>query len=265
MPMKHKVSFILFNIVILAFLTSCGPSEEKLAEVNTKLQALENARTVAEETFGDLIDSSYKDELDKLSIAADDIAALEYTKMKDSKIEEIIPSIESLTDDYEAIEADLLEIAEKEKAEAEEEGRYINIQGYVTNKTGKTINSIILRDDSQNKESDDLLISNVELGNNETLMGIVFEVYIPTDVWSIIITTSDDSTYVAQVQDLEDRSMFGMTFGEIAEDGTFTVTIGDYVSEAKETERANTSSSESSSVNAEEEASSNEASSESSN
>jgi len=243
---NNKILNITMAFVVAILLTACGPSEEKLAEVQVALTALENARTVAEETYGNLIDSSYKDQLDQLAEASDSYAALEYDKMKDEDIDEVLPTINDLASSYESIESELLEIAQKEKDEAEAEGRYIDIQGYITNKTGKTITGIVLRDDSENTESDNLILNGIELGNSETLMGVVLNVYMPTSSWSVIITTSEGESYVSNVENIDEKSLFGMTLGTISEEGTFEIKLEDYATSEDSSETNNSSEEDSS-------------------
>ncbi len=266
MKVKKKCMICLMSIMAIS-LTACGPSEEKLSEVQVALQAMDNARSIAQDTYGDLIDSSYGEQLETLVSASEKFDELEYEKMNDTKIDEVLPSINELTASFEALESSLLEISEKEKQEAELEGRYVDVQGYIVNKTGQTITSIILRDEAEDTDSDNMIIDGVELGSGEILMGIVFEVYVPTDKWSIVITTAEGNSYTAEVEGLDEADLFGMTFEGLSEDGSFSATLTEYIKEeSSEVESAADAVSSASSENETEDTSSaDEASSESSN
>ena len=262
-----KICMLLLTSMMTISLTACGPSEEKLSEAQVALQAMDNARSIAQDTYGDLIDSSYGEQLESLVSASESFDELEYEKMNDKKIDEVLPSINELTSNFEALESSLLEIAEKEKEEAELEGRYIEVQGFIVNKTGQTITSIILRDEAEGTESSNLIIDGVELGSGETLMGIVFEVYVPTDKWNIIITTAEGNSYTAELEGLDEESLFGMTFEGLSEDGSFTATLTEYTKEESSVEEsaADAASSVSSDNETEDTSSADEASSDSSN
>ncbi|MCR4901891.1 MAG: hypothetical protein K6A23_03460 [Butyrivibrio sp.] len=246
----RKVNAYMTGVIVAAvILTACGPSKEKLSEVEVELQELESAKELTEETFGNLIDSSYALELSTMDQAVKDLAALEYDKMKDEKIDEIIPTINELTEKYEKIENELLEIAENEKEQAELEGRYTDIQGYIINKTGLTITGIVLEDEEQGTESENVLGEDVTLSNGETFMGAIFEIYAPTDVWNLIITSSDGKEYIATISGLDENEKFSITMQTASDNGTFSAIAGSYAIEESEEDAAANETSEDTSSN----------------
>ena len=84
--MKKKngiLSLVIIGLVVI--LTACGPSEEKLKELETAKKQMLEIKDSAEEAYLDITDSSMENKIQELDAEVADILALDLKKFSDSK------------------------------------------------------------------------------------------------------------------------------------------------------------------------------------
>ena len=174
---KEKLLKTIILAALGAVLTACGPSEEKLSEAEEARSELVSARQIAEETFLDITDASNEEKLDELSKKAAEIEAMDFSKLNDKKLDELLPSINELTDEYRTIETDMAGVLNEETKEREEKAKHVKRDVYFINKTGMNLTGLLLHDKTMDAYSDNFIGSEAMLKNGYSLMGVTLDIY----------------------------------------------------------------------------------------
>ena len=200
---KKKILIPIVTCALMLALSACGPSDEKLSEAETKRNLLIEAKTGAEETYLDISDESLKSALDELSEKEIKIETLDFTKMNDKKIDEVLPEILDLTSQYQDLLGSLSETLKTETEVKEEKEKHTELKVYFINKTGLNIKEIVLHDLTADTYSDNYLGDGVILGSGYTLMGVALDIYQDSTQWEFVITDEADTDHVLSCDDLK--------------------------------------------------------------
>ena len=192
---KEKLLKTIILAALGAVLTACGPSEEKLSEAEEARSELVSARQIAEETFLDITDASNEEKLDELSKKAAEIEAMDFSKLNDKKLDELLPSINELTDEYRTIETDLAGVLNEETKEREEKAKHIKRDVYFINKTGMNLTGLLLHDKTMDAYSDNFIGSEAMLKNGYSLMGVTLDIYEDSSEWEFVATSDGGMEY----------------------------------------------------------------------
>ena len=187
-------------------LVACGPSDEKLSEAETARNLLVEAKTNAEETYLDITDESLRSTLDELSEKEAGIEALEFKKMNDKKIDEVLPEIKELTDSYQSLIGNLSDTLKAETEVKEEKEKHTELTVYFVNKTGLNLTEVVLHDLTTDTYSDNYLGDGVILGSGYTLMGVSLDIYKDSSEWEFIVTDEADTDHKLPCDDLRSSS-----------------------------------------------------------
>ena len=228
--MKKK-SLWLPALLLALTLTACGPSSEKLAQAQEAINLMTGAGQTANETFLDITDTSFKARLDELSAKETELAATDLTKLNDKKIDELLPSINEVTDAYNALNAEMSQILTTETAEREERGKHNEQKAYLVNKTGMNLSEIKLHDISSGTVSDNYLGEGVILQDGYTLMGVSLDLYSNSSSWEFIIKNDVDTEFTLPCPSLfppvEDGVSVELIIDPVSGEGS--VNVGGYV------------------------------------
>ncbi len=187
--MKNKGFQIAIVTAILALLlVGCGPSEEKLAQAEEARTLLLQARDSAEETYLDITDSTNRQKLDELSGKVSEIEAIDFTKMNDKKIDELLPTVTEITDSYQNMGKEMSEVLQVETEDREEKAKHKKVEVFFLNKTGHDLSKIVLHDKTRDVYSDNYLKDGVSLLNGYSLMGVTLDVYADSGEWEFVVT-----------------------------------------------------------------------------
>lgn len=209
-----KKSKVLTNLAVAALglmLVACGPSNEKLQEAEEARSLLLQAREVAEQTFMDITDSSNKEKLKELSGKASEIEALDFSKMDDKKIDEVLPSITEMTDEYQSLGVDMTAILDKETAVREEKAKHEQRDVFFINKTGMNLSKVVLHDLTKDLYSDNYIGEGVTLADGYTLMGVTLDIYKDSNEWEFVVTDEGGTDYVLSCGSIRELDQNGVT------------------------------------------------------
>ena len=102
--MKKKTVTTIIMTALMAVLVACGPSDEKLSEAENARNILVQAKEAAYESYLDITDSSKKARLEELEKQVEEIEKVDFTKLNDKKIDELLPTITALTEEYQSLQ-----------------------------------------------------------------------------------------------------------------------------------------------------------------
>ena len=187
--MKNK-KFQAVAVAALAaiLLIGCGPSEEKLAEAEEARTLLIQSRDAAQETYLDITDDSNKATLDELSQKVAEIEAVDFNKMSDKKIDELLPTINELTASYQNMGKEMSDVLQVETETREERAKHEEASVYFVNKTGLNLTKIVLHDLTRDTYSDNYLKDGSGLLDGYTLLGVTLDIYSDSSDWEFVVT-----------------------------------------------------------------------------
>ncbi len=230
MKRKNRLQISLAAAFMALALVACGPSDEKLVEAEEARSLLLGARNTAQETFLDITDSSKKAELDELAAQVAEIEAMDFTKLNDKKIDELLPSIKELTDKYQSLDSSLSEVLQKETEDKAEKAKHLKTNAYIINKTGFDITEITLHDKSTDTYSDNYLGDGVVLKAGYSLMGIELDVYTDSSDWEFVVKDGNNTPHIFECESLAGLDLEGVSVEFVYDSKTEVgkVTIGGY-------------------------------------
>lgn len=203
---RKKIFLSIITGALMLSLTACGPSDEKLSEAESARNILVEAKTNAEETYLEISDESLRSALDELSQKEAEIEALEFKKMNDKKIDEVLPEIKELTSKYQELFGNLSDTLKSETEIKEEKEKHTEISVYFVNKTGLNLTEIVLHDLTADTYSENYLGDGVVLGNGYTLMGVSLDTYKDSSEWEFVVTDEADTDHIFSCDDLGSAS-----------------------------------------------------------
>ena len=231
---NNKRKFIpLIAALMAVLLVACGPSDEKLAEAEEARSLLAQAKQTAEDTYLDVSDTTQRSILDSLSDKEAEIEQLDFTKMNDKKIDEVLPTITELTESYQNIGKELSGVLTSETQIKEEKAKHKGLEVYFINKTGMNLSKIVLHDISANTYSDNFIGDGVTLQSGYTLMGVTLDIYSDSSEWEFVITDDAGTEYNLSCESLKGEDLKGasivLTYDSTAATGE--ATLGGYFPE----------------------------------
>ena len=237
--MKIKKKTILMMIAVMALLlVGCKPSDEKLAEAEQARNLLIQAKQTAEDTYLDITDTTQRSSLDELALKEAEIEQLDFTNMSDKKIDEVLPSITELTDNYQNLGKELSTILTNEAGIKDEKAKHKGLDTYFINKTGMNLSKIVLHDITADTYSDNYIGDGVTLLAGYTLMGVSLDIYSDSSEWEFVITDDADNEYTLSCESLRGEALNGasivLTYD--SKEAAGTATLGGYFPEPEPVE-----------------------------
>lgn len=228
---KRIIKNLIVGTVCIVLLCGCGASKEKLSEAEAAMSALLEAKQKAEETYLDMVDSSKADTLDELSAKEAEISEIDITKLNDKKIDELLPQLQELTEQYNTIGTELNKTLDKENEERKERLKHTSVDVFFVNKSGMNLKSIILHDISADIKSDNFIGDEVTLNAGYTLMGAQLDLYEDSSSWEFLITDENGTEYTLPSANLKEISDDGasIVLKYDSKGGTGSAEIGAYV------------------------------------
>ncbi len=210
---KRNYTLPILAAALLLVFTGCGVSQEKLSEVESVKQKMIEAKQKAEETYLDLVDSSQRQALDDLAAKEAELEEIDLSKQNDKRIDELLPQLQELTEQYASTESEMNKTLNKENEEKKEILKHSSVDVFFINKTGKNLKSIILHDTSEDIKSDNFIGDKVILNAGYTLMGATLDIYEDSTSWEFLVTDESGTEYTLTCGNLK----------EIGEDGASIV------------------------------------------
>lgn len=210
---KRKFTLPILAAVLILILVGCGVSQEKLSEAESLKQKMIEAKDRAEETYLDLVDSSQRKTLDELAGKEAELEEIDLSKQNDKRIDELLPQLQELTEQYAYVESEMNKTLNKENEEKKERLKHTDVDVFFINKTGKNLSSIILHDTTEDIKSDNFIGDKVTLNAGYTLMGASLDLYEDSTSWEFLVTDESGTEYTLSCGNLK----------EIGEDGASIV------------------------------------------
>ncbi|SFQ22064.1 hypothetical protein SAMN04487928_12450 [Butyrivibrio proteoclasticus] len=201
--MKKKIG-IIGTIIIMsaALLAGCGPTDEKVMELETALGLMMEAKESAEETYLDITDSSMEEVLKELDEKAQKYEDIDHKKYNDTKIDTAIEEINGITAQYQSLKSGFESVLQKETEEKKEAEKHRDVQCYLINKTGMNLVSVVLHDKTTDTYSENLLGDNVTLNSGYTLMGVVLDLTKASTEYEFVVTNDNNTDFSLPCDDL---------------------------------------------------------------
>lgn len=255
--MKKKFGIIATILIMSsALLSACGPTDEKIMELETAVGLMMEAKESAEETYLDITDSSMEEKLQELDEKTKEYENIDHKKYNDAKIDEAIAEINEITAEYQSLQSGFEDALAKETEEKKEAEKHRDVQCYLVNKTGMDLVSVVLHDKTTDTYSDNLLGDNVTLNSGYTLMGVVLDLTKASTEYEFVVTNDNNTDFSLPCDDLGSLKIneTSITLRYDSETKTGSVSLfgsdsGDTTSEDTETE--NEAPSEASSASSE--------------
>ncbi len=203
---RKKIILPILAGAMAFMLTACGPSDEKLSEAETARNLLVEAKNSAEETYLDISDESLRNALDYLAIKEAEIEAMNFSKMNDKKIDEVLPGIAELTGEYQGLFGNLSETLQSETEVKVEKEKHTELSVYFVNKTGLNLSKIMLHDLTQDSYSDNFIGEGVLLNDGYTLMGVSLDIYADSSQWEFVVADEAGTDHILTCDNLKDYS-----------------------------------------------------------
>lgn len=229
--MKNQKRYVpIISLLMAVLLVACGPSDEKLSEAEEARNVLVQAKQTAEDTYLDVSDTSQRIALDELADKEAEIEQIDFNKLNDKKIDEILPGIAELTESYQNIGKELSNILTDETKVREEKAKHKGLDTYFINKTGMNLSKIVLHDISADTFSDNYIGDGVVLADGYTLMGVSLDVYADSSEWEFVITDDVDNEYILSCESLKGQTIDGasLVLSYDPATGTGEATLGGY-------------------------------------
>ena len=208
---KSKILKSIMMVTLGLCLVACGPSAGKLSEAEEARDLLLKTKQDTENTYLDITDSSNKEKLDELSAKAAEIEAMDFKKLNDKKLEEILPTINEVTGQYQSMRTDMTSILAKENSQRAEKGKHVQRDVYFINRTGMNLTSVVLHDLTKDSYGDNYLGDGVTLVDGYTLMGVTLDVYSDSSEWEFIITDEGGTEHALTCGSIKDLDPNGVT------------------------------------------------------
>ena len=114
-----RILFCIFTMIMtMALLTGCGASSKKIAEAQKKYQELLAVNNQVAEVYNEIHDDSLQSELEALSAKVDELKEYNLKNMKNSEIDVLIDTMNSIDEAYSGYLKALGEIKVSEDAVA---------------------------------------------------------------------------------------------------------------------------------------------------
>lgn len=197
---------------IVLTLAGCRPSEEKLSEAQATVAEIVAAREAAEEKYLDIADTSLRPELDQLGVKASETEAIDFTKMSNKKIDEKLPELHAIIDQYAIVQAKLDGTYKEEQDQNAENAKNEQIDAYIINKTGFNLTEIKLHDKTTDKYSENLLGEDTTIADGYTLMGVVLEIHSDSSEWEFVVKDDTGSEMILECESLLGKAEDGVSF-----------------------------------------------------
>ncbi len=230
MRKDNRIKAVFVGALVCVLLVGCKPSQEKLNQALAARTQLIEARDAAEEKYLDIADTSLRSELNELGVKVSEIEQIDFANMSDKKIDERLPEIEAVLQEYAVVQSKL-DGTYKEESEANaESAKNEKIDAYIINKTGFNIKSIVLHDKTKDTLSDNLLGDGVSLDAGYTLMGVVLEVHTESMEWEFLVTDEAGTQKTFECESLIGKANSGLslTFNYDSATDAGTVEFGAY-------------------------------------
>ncbi len=233
---SFKIRYALPTVLLALMLAGCGASEEKLAEAEQAKSLMNEAKTTAEEMYLDVSDTSKRKELDELAKKAEEIELIEFNKMNDKQIDEVLPGINEITEGYQNVKKELNNVLTSESRVKEEKAKHSGLDSYFINKTGMNLSKIVLHDISTDTYSDSFIGEDVVLQAGYTLMGASLDIYSDSSEWEFVITDDAGTEYTLSCESLKGYELEGasIVLNYDSKAGTGEAVPGSYIPEVEE-------------------------------
>lgn len=208
--MKNQKKYVpIIALIMAVLLVACGPSDEKLSEAEEARSLLVAAKQTAEDTYLDVSDTSQRIALDELAEKEAEIEQLDFKKLNDKKIDEILPGIAELTESYQNIGKELSGVLADETRVREEKAKHTGLDIYFINKTEMNLSKIVLHDLTADTYSENYIKDGVVLQSGYTLMGVTLDIYSDSSEWEFVITDDAGTEYILSCESLKGQSIDG--------------------------------------------------------
>ena len=193
--MSKKGLYFLTAMLLCLILTACGLSEENLSKLTKSRDALLVQKELAENLNGDLVSEAFIDELSQLASQSEEFSALNFEKVKNKEVEDLVSRMDALTGSYKDISDKIsAELSAEESAQKETE-KHIEILCSIENASGSELSSICFKDLTDGSVTENYLAEGTTLPGGRILAGVTLPVYSDNSSFCLVVTDTLENEY----------------------------------------------------------------------
>ena len=206
--MSQKGLYILTVMLCSLMLAACGLSEENLSKLTKSRDALLVQKELAENLNGNLVSDTFEDDILQLSSQSEEFSALNFEKLKNKEVEDLVSRMDSLTDSYQELTDKISEELKAEENAVKESEKHIEILCKIENASGSELSSICFKDNSANTVTANYLANDTTLPSGRILAGVTFPVYLDSNNFCLVVTDTleNEYEYTVNFPDLSEAS-----------------------------------------------------------
>lgn len=188
--MHRKIISILIICCISISLIACGPSEEKINEVQNKYMELVEIHNQVVEAHKGISDSSLDESLTKLREQMSEVEGYNLNKMKDEEIDTLIQIMDVLIASYTEQLSTINSIKDQEDAAV-----LVPVTMTVTNDTKLSFNTLKLYEQNDTGTHKNILGEMGDLTPGQTVIGLVMQRDVDNTPWVLELTDTNGAAY----------------------------------------------------------------------
>lgn len=222
--MKKRSVILLMLLVFCFSLTSCGPSDEKVAQAQAKYGELSDAHDAVVEAHKLIADTSYDETLTTLRKEAIALNNYNLEEMKDEEIDTLIQTMDSMIGTYDEYLNALTEIKAQEDAAV-----LVTIPVTLTNNTSFSFSELSLYEQGDTTAAANMLANLTPLAPSQTLTGLFIQRDVDNTPWGFVLTDTEGAKWELPLS-VEDYTEEGISLALTYDSETETLSIGTNVS-----------------------------------
>lgn len=189
---KFNIKFVLLILcALLSFLfTSCGPSEEKIAQAQELYAQLADLHNQVVEAHKGISDDSLDQNLIALAEKLEQIEQYDLNEFKDEQIDQLMESMHSIMNSY----SEYLETINQIKAQ-EDAAVLTSIPVTLSNDTEFTFQILQLYSLNDPSQNSNVLEDTSGFAPGQTITGLVIYRDISSTPWNLVLESADGTSY----------------------------------------------------------------------
>ena len=171
-------------------LTGCGPSEEKIAEAQSKYTELVDIHNQVVEAHKTIADDALDADLVSLSEKLDQMDDFNLNEMKDEEIDTLITFMDTLMTKYQEFLTSITQIKSNEEA-----GVIVTIPVTLSNASGLTFHNVMLYEKGSSSSKENILAEEAVLADNQHITGLFIYRDVTNTPWILKLEAADGNSY----------------------------------------------------------------------
>ena len=187
---KYIRALLTACLMSCILLTGCGPSEEKIAEAQSKYTELVELHNQVVEAHKTIADDSLDADLVSLSDKLEQMDDFNLNEMKDEEIDTLIASMDTLMTTYQDFLTSITQMKSNEEAAV-----IVTIPVTLSNTSGLTFNSVMLFEKGDVSNQENILASETTFADTQHITGLFIYRDVTNTPWILALEDADGNSY----------------------------------------------------------------------